>query len=1179
MPLFLAVLALLLQNLGMMVETNPKGVKNGPIPSSHLYLDQTAGYAESSGRSSNNASGDLGWEWIIQDYTTHDFTASSVVTSTSGEVFVAGSYDGDYASEPTTAHLIGNCELPSATKFFVLKFSIGGQCLLSANVTGSSYFGVVRAGSHYAGSLSDVGPIDISIDASNNVYVAGTVHFINTGTQHHLTFGEQQLNNACKQDSCDIGFVAKLNSSGQWEWVRTASSQESTKHNIISFTALDTDTNGTSIIGGYFWNNANFGTHVVQKVGYPSDIFIAKIDSSGNWLWAEEAGCDGDHYPSPDWVNDLIIATDGSVFVTGLIECPVGYEIVFGSQRFNLPISQSSIFTAKISAAGVWEWATSWDTSTAASTGTSIAYDSNNDLYVVGSMTGDVTANSTTVSASSSVNSGFLAKLHQNGTWDWIKAFGTGTTPIGIKSVTIDVDDNVLITGSYASQFTVGNLQLSPIAGSSDIFVAKMSPNERWMFAIGAGSAGSDVSESITTDGLGNAYLVGTVEGSSSYGSLSTVRTSGKDWFLTRLSGDYDGDIIPDILDEDDDGDYISDKDDLCNFSPPDFQSRSGNDHDADGCRDSDEDDDDDNDNVHDNDDSCSRGQTGWVSNNMTDIDSDGCLDGTEDYDDDGDGIEDFEDLCQRIPGNSTMQQEKGCPDSDGDGRADILDPFPNNASEWQDSDGDGVGDNLDEFPFDITQQLDTDGDGYGDQEFGNGGDSCPEIHGNSTTDRLGCIDSDGDGWSDANDDFPDNPDLYLDTDGDMIPDASDAFPYDPTQTKDSDGDGYGDNANGNLGDSFPYDPLRHADSDSDGVDDGTDAFPYDPSQTVDSDGDGMGDNPMGVGADKFPNDPTQWGDIDGDGYGDNATGNNADAFITDPTQWSDADGDGYGDNPAGRLADAFPTNPTQWEDLDGDGLGDNQSGTEADPYLDDFDNDGYNDSIDILPKFASPGDLDGDGCLDEDDAFPSDARECSDADGDGVGDNADADDDNDGALDTEEAIAGTNQFSSSSKPIESFEIILPGTSIGLGAWDIIGMFAGIPAFTYLALMISTRSPRVRRFEEDLYEARSEAELADISARYERAMLFRLIGPHHGLRLERIRSKLENRFESTAQGVSGGDMWTAGLDTSSAPDTSGSAPSADQMGQVSSDGYEWLSHGGAQYYRAPHSGQEWTRWG
>ena len=308
-------------------------------------------------------------------------------------------------------------------------------------------------------------------------------------------------------------------------------------------------------------------------------------------------------------------------------------------------------------------------------------------------------------------------------------------------------------------------------------------------------------------------------------------------------------------------------------------------------------------------------------------------------------------------------------------------------------------------FSNDATQWNDTDDDGYGDEEYGNGGDSCPTIFGNSTIDRRGCLDSDGDGWSDAGDDFPNDPAIHLDTDGDTIPDHLDDFPFDPTQK-------------------------------------------------VDADGDGMGDNPMGIGADKFPDDITQWGDIDGDGYGDNAEGTNPDAFITDATQWSDEDGDGYGDNPAGRLYDQFPLNPTQWLDEDGDGLGDNLNGTDADTSLNDFDNDGYNDSIDPLPKLPSPGDLDNDGVLDVNDLFPEDFREWADNDGDGEGDNADTDDDNDGWADTDEVRLGTDPFGAADVPIDSFEIVIPGTAVGPhGAIGyLIGKFGGMPVVAWLSL-------------------------------------------------------------------------------------------------------------------------------
>ena len=76
--------------------------------------------------------------------------------------------------------------------------------------------------------------------------------------------------------------------------------------------------------------------------------------------------------------------------------------------------------------------------------------------------------------------------------------------------------------------------------------------------------------------------------------------------------------------------------------------------------------------------------------------------------------------------------------------------------------------------PDEPTQWLDSDGDGYGDNLAGVDPDACPNQAGNSTLgNRLGCPDSDGDGWDDIQDELPNNA----------------------TQWLDGDGDGYGDNA------------------------------------------------------------------------------------------------------------------------------------------------------------------------------------------------------------------------------------------------------------------------------------------------------------------------------------------------------------------------------------------------
>ena len=59
----------------------------------------------------------------------------------------------------------------------------------------------------------------------------------------------------------------------------------------------------------------------------------------------------------------------------------------------------------------------------------------------------------------------------------------------------------------------------------------------------------------------------------------------------------------------------------------------------------------------------------------IRDTDGDGTPD-AEDYDDDDDGNLDSLDNCPSQAGTSTLGGYVGCPDADGDGWADLIDPF-----------------------------------------------------------------------------------------------------------------------------------------------------------------------------------------------------------------------------------------------------------------------------------------------------------------------------------------------------------------------------------------------------------------------------------------------------------------------------------------------------------------------
>ena len=471
------------------------------------------------------------------------------------------------------------------------------------------------------------------------------------------------------------------------------------------------------------------------------------------------------------------------------------------------------------------------------------------------------------------------------------------------------------------------------------------------------------------------------------------------------------------------------------------------------------------------------------------------------DYDGDGYGDNDtdtvYGDYCPWDYGTS-YRDRNGCLDTDGDGSSDPsgegtifewnatvhgADVWPLDPTQWQDTDGDGYGDNQsenatnpDRFPMRIAAANDTDDDGYADNwtEYYNGTnaqgifiDACPTEWGNSTRRNLtvyayGCPDADGDGYTDA---------YVFDVDpgtGLRINELGDAFPYEKTQSKDRDGDGFGDNPIGVDGDQCidvpgvlngtdgvgcrvidvndddgdglineldlicPNTPLgeqvneegcsqSELDDDEDGVKNNVDACPdtvsgatvdaqgcSDEQRNSDSDGDGLNDpedncpnTAEGMEVDENGCSQAQR-DSDGDGLSDldDACDDTPPGFpilangCTDESALdTDLDGDGYSGVYAydidpitglhvNQTGDAFPSDATQWFDQDGDGYGDNPSPANN---ADDCPTETGTSYIDFLGCYD-----DGDGYRDENEpeALRGDATQWRDSDFDGYGDN-----------------------------------------------------------------------------------------------------------------------------------------------------------------------------------------------
>jgi hypothetical protein len=170
----------------------------------------------------------------------------------------------------------------------------------------------------------------------------------------------------------------------------------------------------------------------------------------------------------------------------------------------------------------------------------------------------------------------------------------------------------------------------------------------------------------------------------------------------------------------------------------------------------------------------------------------------------------------------------------------------------------------------------------------------------------------------------------------------------------------------------------------------------------IDSDGDGV---PRPIDANDLDAAVPDGADTDADGIDDNSD-NCVSVFNTDQVNTdgdsegnacdSDDDNDGVAD-----ASDAFPLDATESVDADGDGIGNNADSTpNGDTDSDGVDNLADNcASISNADQLNTDGDSEGnacdsdddnDGVADTSDAFPLDASESVDTDGDGIGNNAD---------------------------------------------------------------------------------------------------------------------------------------------------------------------------------------------
>ena len=118
----------------------------------------------------------------------------------------------------------------------------------------------------------------------------------------------------------------------------------------------------------------------------------------------------------------------------------------------------------------------------------------------------------------------------------WSSQFGIADVETSAKSMAIDADNNVYLTGCFTgAEMTIGDKEITGTSTVMDAYIAKFTPNKQCVFASSIKStSGSVVIQSVATDASGNSYVVGNFESDAQISETFKIESDYKDFLIAK---------------------------------------------------------------------------------------------------------------------------------------------------------------------------------------------------------------------------------------------------------------------------------------------------------------------------------------------------------------------------------------------------------------------------------------------------------------------------------------------------------------------------------------------------------------------------------------------------------------------------------------------------------------------
>ena len=288
----------------------------------------------------------------------------------------------------------------------------------------------------------------------------------------------------------------------------TNASSFSTGRDIVA------DLNSNVYILGYFVGTLDFdpglGLQIKTSNG-GGDVFLAKMDSSGNMLWVNCFGGVGTEIG-----NAITIGSNGDIYIAGYFEATVDFDPGLAAET-KTALAQRDCFISKFDTAGNFVWVKCFE-GTGDDEIISLALDGAGNIGATGRFSGSVDFDPGPGVATYTCyggTDGFAIKLDSSGSFQWVRTYGEWITLNGLETardLAFDYLGNMFVIGDYQQivDFDPGPAY-EPMAASCSIstFLVKLDVNGNfvWVKDFG-GHVGSNAS-SIGIDKNHNILVAG----------------------------------------------------------------------------------------------------------------------------------------------------------------------------------------------------------------------------------------------------------------------------------------------------------------------------------------------------------------------------------------------------------------------------------------------------------------------------------------------------------------------------------------------------------------------------------------------------------------------------------------------------------------------------------------------